>query len=112
MDTPRRVSKWAEFEWRRPKDVYGEGNFSLYDKISPEDIYQGKLGDCYFLSSLASLAEYPDRIKRIFITKEINDAGCYAVNLFINGERRTVVVDDYFPYDTRKNRWAFSRPSE
>jgi calpain-15 len=37
------------------------------------------------------------------LTKEVNDAGCYAVSLFINGERKTVVVDDYFPYDTYKD---------
>ena len=32
--------------------------------------------------------------------------------MYINGERRTVVVDDYFPYDQEHNRWAFSQPSE
>ena len=29
----------------------------------------------------------------------------------MNGEKRTVVVDDYFPYDTNTDRWAFCRPS-
>ena len=57
------------------------------------------------------MAEYPDRIKRIFITKEVNDAGIYACQFYVNGEKRTVVVDDYFPYDPEKEVWAFSRPS-
>lgn len=111
MMKDNRIRGWSSLSWRRPKDVYGEGNFVLYDKPDPCDIKQGKCGDCYFLSSLSSLAEYPDRIKRIFITKEVNDAGIYAVHLYINGEKRTVVVDDYFPYDEDKETWAFSRPS-
>ena len=64
------------------------------------------------MASLSALAEYPERIKKIFITESVNEAGCYAVSLFINGERRTVVVDDYFPYDEYYGKWAFSRPSE
>ena len=46
------------------------------------------------------------------MTKEVNEAGCYAVKLFVNGEERVVVVDDYFPYDEHRGTWAFSRPSE
>ena len=61
------------------------------------------------MSSLSSIAEVPARIERIFITKEINAAGCYAVILAINGEKRIVVVDDRFPYDTKNKTWGFSR---
>ena len=111
MMRSKRMKEWEQFEWRRPQDVYGEEGFVVYDKIGPNDILQGKCGDCYFLSSLSSLAENEDRIKRIFLTKTVNDAGCYAVSLFINGEKKTVVVDDYFPYDPYKDQWAFSRPS-
>jgi hypothetical protein len=92
--------------------VYGEGNFSLYDKIDSGDIHQGGLGDCYFLSSLASMAEFPARIKRIFVTKEVNKAGCYAVEIYIAGQLRTVMIDDRFPYNERIGKWAFSRPSK
>ena len=83
----------------------------LYGDLGPNDIKQGRCGDCYFLASLSALAEYPERIKRIFLTQTINEAGCYAVQLYINGERRTVVVDDYFPYDSATETWAFSQPS-
>ena len=64
------------------------------------------------MSTLSSLAEYPERIKKIFLNAEINDAGCYAVSIYVNGEKQTVVVDDYFPYDSNTERWAFSRPSK
>ena len=106
-----RMRRWEQLEWRRPKDVYGEGRFKIYEDPGPNDIKQGKCGDCYYLSCLSSLAEFPDRIKRIFITKDVNDAGIYACSFYINGEKRTVVVDDYFPYDVENDVWAFSRPS-
>lgn len=111
MQRHERHRKWENFTWKRPAEVYGEGNFSLFDQIAPNDIKQGHCGDCYFLSCLSSLAEFPDRVKKIFITKDVNQAGCYAVQMFINGERRTIVVDDRFPYDQHKEKWAFSRPS-
>lgn len=44
----------------------------------------------------------------MFLTKKVNEAGCYAVEMYVNGERREVVVDDYFPYYEDKQRWAFS----
>ena len=70
---------WDSFDWRRPSEVYGDGNFNLYENVDPNDIFQGYCGDCYYLSSLSSLSEFPERMKAIFLTKEINEAGCYAV---------------------------------
>jgi calpain-15 len=61
--------KWNTYTWKRPTEVYGEGNFARMDTISPDDIYQGDCGDCYFLSGISSLAEFPERIRRIFKTK-------------------------------------------
>jgi calpain-15 len=83
----------------------------LFRKVDPGDIKQGYANDCYFLSTISAIAEFPDRIKALFLTKEINPAGCYAVELFVMGEKRTVVVDDRFPYDRSAMEFAFARPS-
>ena len=107
-----RITQWTTLSWKRPSEVYGEGNYVVFAEPGPNDIKQGKCGDCYYLSTLSSLAEYPERVKKIFLTSEANSAGCYAVSIYVNGEKRTVVVDDYFPYDTNTERWAFSRPSK
>jgi|LakMenE18May11ns_1017448.scaffolds.fasta_scaffold9439222_1 hypothetical protein len=72
------------------------------------------LGDCYFMSALASLAESPERVKRLFTTDKVNEAGCYAVKLWINGIEQEVVVDDYFPWINHmgKQGWAFAKTAK
>ena len=54
--------------------------------IEPNDIKQGSLGDCYFLSSLSVISERPNRISNLFVTKEVNNEGIYAINITKNGE--------------------------
>ena len=49
------------------------------------------------MCALASLAERPALVERLFVTREINPAGVYRVKLCKNGEWVTVTVDDYFP---------------
>jgi hypothetical protein len=44
----------------------------FYDTIEPNDIRVGVLGNEWFLSSLATLAERPALIERLFLTKEVN----------------------------------------
>jgi hypothetical protein len=68
--------------------------------VTPSDIKQGSLGNCYFLSILSVLAEQPKRIMSMFITDRANEYGLYAISIIKNGEVREVVIDDYFPcYD-------------
>ena len=55
------------------------------------------LGNCYFLATLSSVAEFPFRIKAMFDTQDINDAGIYKVRFYINGQDTPVIIDDYLP---------------
>jgi hypothetical protein len=32
------LKNWSRFVWKRPQEVYGDGNFTLFDKIEPSDI--------------------------------------------------------------------------
>ena len=43
------------------------------------------------------MAEFPERVKRIFVNTETNEAGVYAIKLCINGEFKEIIVDDLFP---------------
>jgi len=69
------------------------------------DVIQGNLGTCYFLSTIAALAENPSRIMQLF--EGINDEcqmafckkyGIWGVKFFINGKWTTIVISDEFPY--------------
>ena len=60
---------------------------------------QGALGDCYFLTALSVLAEWPDRVRKLFIDDKVNDSGVYGAWVTKNGERFPVLVDDYIPVD-------------
>jgi calpain-15 len=85
-------------QWRRPGDFFRRDDFSLYSGgIEPGDIMQGELGDCWFMCALSSLAERPQLVERLFLTKEVNQAGIYTVKFCKGGEWVNVTVDDYFP---------------
>lgn len=95
--------------WRRPKDFI-EHDINVYkDGIHPSDIAQGALGDCWFLASLAALAEYPEMIKQRFVTKEYNECGIYEIQCYKNGQDTKVIVDDYFPCNFRTGRPCYSK---
>lgn len=47
----------------------------------PEDIRQGSVGNCWFVCALSALAEKPETIRRILLTREFNRAGAYQVHL-------------------------------
>jgi calpain-15 len=83
--------------WRRPKE-FMRGRPQVFDSdIDPNDIKQGFLPDCWFLSAASCLAERQALVKRLFNTKEYNEEGLYKLRLVKNGEWVVVTVDDYIP---------------
>lgn len=83
--------------WRRPRDFMKSIPKVFHEDIDPNDIKQGFLGNCWFLCAVASLAEHPALVRRLFITKEYNEEGIYRLKICKNGEWITVTVDDYIP---------------
>lgn len=55
------------------------------DNFTPSDILQGKIGNCYFLSAVAGLAEEPYRIKKLFPNTTLNKNGIYMARILHNG---------------------------
>ena len=66
-------------------------------KVSPMDVKLGKLNDTWFISAVATLAEKPKLIERLFLTKNYSDEGIYRLKLCKNGVWSTVTIDDYAP---------------
>ena len=68
-----------------------------------EHILQGSIGDCWFLSALAVIAERPDLIEAIVITRpHLSDDGKSTFRLFVDGDWKLVDVDNQLPYKTKK----------
>lgn len=68
--------------------------------IRPEDANQGYISNCYLISSISALAEFPDLITRLFNVKTNKSSKhVYSVNLCINGLFVEFVMDGYFPVD-------------
>ena len=63
------------------------------------DIAQGGLGDCWFLSAVATIADgRPDLMERVCNhRKSISSDGQYIFNLFIDGCWNQYSIDDYLP---------------
>lgn len=98
-----------ETEWKRISEIFGQ--YELFvGKIEMDDIKQGSLGNCYFLSALAALAQYPVLISNLFRTEK-NRGGYYEVILFVDGEWQVIIVDDYFPVSKKDNNLIFCKPN-
>jgi len=80
---------------KRPKSIFREGKFNVFERININDIAQDDLGDCYFLCSISAVAAFPNRIMELFLTKEVNKADCYAIVCFILGQCHTHILGSY-----------------
>lgn len=107
----KRTIEDLEIEWRRPMQIFQDEFLLFEDKIEFADIMQGSLGNCYFLSAIAALSEFPNLIYKIFRSKEVSSNNVYEIALFVDGEWQIVIVDDYIPYSKKFDCCAFARPN-
>jgi hypothetical protein len=80
----------------------------LMQNIDASDIKQRALGDCYFLSTLAAITEYPHRVLRLFPHPDSTPFGCYMVKVCDMGEWKEIIVDDLFPCKTETSGPVFT----
>ena len=93
------AQKEGRYSWAKLGELMDTNKLSVLksnQKLS-QDVVQGELGDCYFLSVLAAFGEEPSIINKIIDPKEKGNSGSYTANVIIHGEPVKIVVDDTFP---------------
>ena len=70
--------------------------------FSPSAVQQGAIGNCWFLSALAVVAERPYLIRRLLPHDQLNERGCYQINLCLDGQWTAIVVDCHLPVVTKR----------
>ena len=66
----------------RAKDAFkDEDGYTLFGKdgITPQDMRQGAIGNCWFISAASALSEKPGRLEKVFLNTEMSTSGIYAV---------------------------------
>ena len=95
--SPAYLRGWDQIKWSRINQIKKLNDFDVfYEGATLDDIKQGGIGDCYFLSAIGSLTKFTNFIEsHFYLDNEKNHA--YGINYFINGRWQRVFVDDYFP---------------
>lgn len=93
----------SKIEWIRAPDINRHEPDDLFGPISPSEMKQGMVGNCWLIAAVCCVAEFPGSIQALIEPKEISEDGRYEVKLF---DIRTdsweiVTVDDYIPCQKR-----------
>ena len=104
--------------WMRAQDLdafqAGHKRPQLFQgEIEPNDLCQGAVGDCWLVAAFAAASEFPNMIRRMFVTREYNPRGKYDVKLYDPQlEKWTVVtVDDRIPCHKGTRKPKFMSPN-
>jgi len=95
-------------EWKRPQEIGDIGwECKMFSGgIDPDDVAQGRLGNCYFLAAIANTATAAsDLIVNDLIVEDYADQGIYGVKFYVHGRWVTVVVDDRIPCVPFGSQW-------
>lgn len=87
-----------EMKWVRARDIPNAMLFK--DTVSHRDVFQGALGDCYFLSAISVLGG--PAVKDIICGGEDYEwkkTGCFKLKFYKDGQPELVIIDDWLPCD-------------
>jgi hypothetical protein len=84
-------------DFRRLRDHYKTSATFYGAEFSPDDIRQGYLGDCYYLSALSAIAEDHTDLVDMWTNTERSSTGIYSMWGWPKGVPTEVVMDDFLP---------------
>ena len=91
--------KDGRYSWAKISDIKDTKKLNLLQnpKDIKNDVVQGELGDCYFLSALQALSENPSNIVNLVNTSNKPNDNIYETMIIIHGEPVRVIIDNFFP---------------
>ena len=99
-------TQWSSLSWHHfgseESDKFtrnrNKNTFVLYQKaMDPDHVRQGAVGNCWFLSALAVVAEKQYLVQKLVPQRDINAKGCYQINLCLDGKWTPMLVDSNLP---------------
>ena len=79
-------------------------------KFFSYDLEQGSVGDNYFLTVAAALADRGNFITKLFHQKSYNEEGIFTIRGFVKGHPEDINIDDILP--VYSNKPAFAKPTK
>lgn len=111
------LPKLPPMEWVSVRRLRA-GEMHLFNGgISPNDLLQGAIGNCWLVAAMASLAEFPEVVEGLFASKELSPDGRCEVRLYDKHcAPLMLVIDEFIP--CHKREWwdeegmpLFARPN-
>lgn len=99
-------------QFLRATDISEKATF-IKDQAAPSDVQQGCIGDCYFLSALASVAKHWHMLQRSIVYANLF-VGKFTFRLYDQEVKRvrTITIDDYLPVQTGTKSLVFGRSKD
>ncbi|KAF8589545.1 cysteine proteinase [Ramaria rubella] len=91
LSTPE-IDKFTPSDVLRVSQIFENPQF-VVDGAQSSDIQQGRLGNCWFLSAVATLSSMPGLIEKICVAKD-EKVGIYGFIFCRDGEWADVIIDD------------------
>jgi len=87
----KRAKEFLMPEKKNRPDIFNKGT------VEPAEIVAGSIGDYWFASALACIAESFKLVRKLIVTQSFQDDGVYKVKLCKGGIWHEITIDDYFP---------------
>ncbi|KAJ3822490.1 hypothetical protein F5880DRAFT_668451 [Lentinula raphanica] len=93
LRAPESTINYTPSDVQRVTQIFENPQFFI-DGASSNDIVQGAIGDCWFVSALATMATAEGLVEKFCVAKD-EEVGVYGFIFFRDGSWVTVIIDDF-----------------